>query len=110
MSRKWSEKNYITKGLTSLRDDFFRLLQSGEHTDVTFLVGGVRITAHRLILASRCEYFRSLLFGDMKEAHSDAVIPLPDVTPESFRVLLEYMYSGEVCLSDLSLQVMLRNL
>ena len=39
MSRKWSEKKYV-KGLTSFRDDFFRLLQSGEHTDVTFLVGG----------------------------------------------------------------------
>ena len=41
----------------------------------------------------------------MREAHSDAVIPLPDVAPESFRVLLQFLYSGEMCLSDLSLQV-----
>lgn len=85
--------------------DLFDLLKSGELTDVTFIVGGVRFPAHRVILASRCTFFRVLLFGDMREAHSDAEIPLLDATPDSFRVLLEYIYSGKVCLSDLTEQV-----
>lgn len=85
--------------------DFFDLLKSGELTDVTFVVGGVKFGAHRIILASRCTFFRVLLFGEMREAHSDAEIPLLDATPDSFRVLLEYIYSGRVCLGDLSEQV-----
>jgi BTB/POZ domain-containing protein 9 len=87
--------------------DLFDLLKSGELSDVTFLVGGVKFPAHRIILASRCDFFRVLLFGEMREARSGAEIPLMDATPESFRVLLEYIYSGKVCLGDLSEQVVL---
>lgn len=85
--------------------DFFDLLKSGDFADVTFVIQGVHFPAHRIILASRCTFFRVLLYGDMKEAHSGAEIPLLDATPDSFRVLLEYIYSGKVCLSDLSEQV-----
>lgn len=86
--------------------DLFDLLKSGEHTDVTFLVGGVRFPVHRIILASRCTFFRILLYGEMKEAQpgNDEIV-LHDMSPESFRILLEYVYSGKVCLGDLPEQV-----
>ena len=88
-----------------LSGDLYDLLSSGENTDVTFIVQGVRISAHRVILAARCAYFKVLLYGDMKEAHAGAEIPIVDATPDSFRVLLEYVYCGKVSLGDLTDQV-----
>ena len=85
--------------------DLLDLLKSGDHADVTFLVDGVKLQAHRVVLAARCSYFKVLLFGHMREAHTGAEIPISDATPESFKALLEYVYSGRVCLGDLSEQV-----
>lgn len=90
--------------------DLLDLFKSGEHSDVTFVVDGVKVPAHRVVLAARCPYFKVLLFGKMREAHTGAVIPIDDATPESFRTLLEYVYSGRVCLSDLPEQVCVRKL
>lgn len=85
--------------------DLFDLLRSGENTDVTFIVQETKFPAHRIILASRCAFFKVLLFGDMKEAHSGAEIPILDTTADSFKALLEYIYTGRVCLGDLTDQV-----
>ncbi len=85
--------------------EFFDLLKSGDHSDVTFIVQGVRFQAHRVVLGARCKFFKVLLFGDMKEAKTNLDIPILDTTPDSFRALLEYIYSGRVCLGDLSDQV-----
>ena len=83
--------------------DMLDLLKSREHADITFVVNGVRFPAHKVVLAARCTYFRILLFGEMKEAYlgPDGVIPFLDTTPEAFELLLEYIYSGRVCLGDL---------
>jgi len=90
-----------------LSGDFYDLYKSGDHTDVTFVVCGVRFPAHRIILAARCAYFKVLLFGGMKEATlgPGAEIPFTDTTPEAFGVLLEYIYSGKIALGDLSEEV-----
>ena len=87
-----------------LSGDFYDLYKSGEHADVTFVVSGVRFPAHRIILAGRCAYFKVLLFGEMKEARlgPGVEIPFSDTTPEAFGALLEYIYSGKLCLGDLS--------
>ena len=87
--------------------DLLDLLKSREHTDVTFVVNGVRFPAHKVILAARCTYFRILLYGEMKEAFlkPEEEIPFLDTTPEAFEQLLEYIYSGRVCLGDLKEEV-----
>lgn len=90
-----------------LSGDFYDLYNSGEFTDVTFVVAGVKFQAHKIILAARCPYFKVLLFGGMKEASlgPDAEIPFNDTTPEAFSALLEYVYSGKLALGDLSEEV-----
>ncbi len=85
--------------------DFFDLFKSEEHVDVTFIVSGVAFPAHRVILAARCTFFKVLLFGEMKEAHHGAEIPIRDTTPEAFKALLEYIYSGRISLGDLAEEV-----
>ncbi|XP_078256113.1 BTB/POZ domain-containing protein 9 isoform X2 [Rhinoraja longicauda] len=75
------------------------LIHGEEYSDVTFLVEKKRFAAHRVILAARCQYFRALLYGGMREAHSQAEIPLPDTPAEAFTMLLKYIYTGQVTLS-----------
>ncbi len=46
-----------------------------------------------MILASRSEYFRALLYGGMKESNQPE-IELIDTPPEAFKILLKYVYAG----------------
>ena len=91
-----------------LSGDFLGLLHSHDHFDVTFTVEGQMFHAHRVLLAARCKYFDAMLYGSMKEAvdaERGEPIEIPDTTASAFQVLLEYIYTGKVLLSDLSEQV-----
>jgi hypothetical protein len=60
----------------------------------------------RIHLALRCDAFKAMLFGNMKEAQSGREpIPLPGVAHAAFLKLLEYLYTDEV--GDLSHEVAL---
>ena len=85
--------------------DFFDLFKSGENSDVVFVINNTHFAAHRIILAARCTFFKVLLFGEMKEAHAGAEIPILDTTPDAFRAFLEYIYSGRICLADVKDEV-----
>lgn len=75
------------------------------HTDVTFLVGGERVSAHRVILASQSKYFDCLLFGDMKESGQEE-IELHDVANlQAFQLLIEFAYTGHLTIEKGLLQV-----
>ena len=90
---------HVCNGITDLWD-------SKRHADVTFLVQGTRVTAHRIILASQSQYFDRLLFGEMREAHEDE-IQLSDVeNVEAFQILMQYTYSGCVDIQNGDIQVM----
>ena len=89
---------HVCNGITNL-------WESKSHTDVTFLVQGSRVTAHRIILASQSKYFDRLLFGEMREAHEDE-IQLNDVeSVEAFQLLMQYAYSGCVDIQNGDIQV-----
>lgn len=65
-------------------------------SDVEFIVGQEqkRFRCHRLLfgLASPC--FKAMLFGGMLESRPEASINLPDIEPEVFELLREYIYCG----------------
>lgn len=70
---------------------------SNNYSDVIFIIDSVRLPAHRVILAARSEYFRALLYGGLSESNQAEInlkIPL-----EGFKVLLKYIYSGQMNLS-----------
>ncbi|CAN7988268.1 unnamed protein product [Ixodes hexagonus] len=76
------------------------LLLQPEYSDVLLVVGGARLPAHRLILASCSSYFRALLYGGMRESQQDEVV-LQDTPREAFELLLRYIYTGKLQLSGL---------
>ncbi|CAL5005163.1 unnamed protein product [Urochloa decumbens] len=66
----------------------------GDGADVSFLVGGHKFHAHRAVLAAGSPAFRDLLFGPTAAAASMDGIRVEGVKPETFRILLQYMYAG----------------
>merc|ERR1712050_634151 len=78
--------------------------------DVTFLVEGQPVRATRAHLAARCEHFRALFYGGMKESTAlEEQIVLPDITHPVFLLLLEYIYTDQVgdISSDLAVHLLI---
>jgi len=75
-------------------------------SDVTLLVEGQALKAHRAILAAKSDYFRTLLTSGMKESHSKEV-ELKETPIKGFRLLLRYIYTGHMSLMEQELQVVL---
>ena len=88
-----------------MQQHFKDLLDNKKYVDVTFVVEGQPVPAHRLILASQSDYFDRLFYGKMREANSSDEIPLPNAPLEAFRLLLEFMYSGCLDYDNQPLQV-----
>lgn len=59
----------------------------------------------RVILAAQSDYFKSLLFGSMKEAEPNSVINLEDISMATLQLLIRFAYCGRVQLKNASLQV-----
>jgi len=83
-----------------LSEHLGRLYISDEYSDVILIVEKNRIPAHKVILASRSEYFRALLFGGMRETNQQEV-ELVDTPLSAFKHLLRYIYTGNMSLSSL---------
>lgn len=69
------------------------LLQGGEFSDVTLVVGGKRIPAHRNILAANCSYFRQMFLGQMKESTLQE-IEIHGWSADAYTAMLEFIYTG----------------
>ncbi|CAO2184337.1 unnamed protein product [Urochloa humidicola] len=71
------------------------LLESDTGTDVSFIVKGETVQAHRAILAARSPVFKAELFGTMSDATSPS-ITLQDIEPEVFKAMLLFVYTDEL--------------
>ena len=64
------------------------------------------IPAHKNILATRCDVFRTMLNSQMKETKENK-IHIEDTRYDVFMALLEYIYSDEIQFSDADMVVAL---
>lgn len=78
-------------GCMEMKQRGAQLLQSGQWSDCTFLVGTephqVVVNGHKLILAMASPVFEAMFYGGMAERNDP--IPILDVQPDAFRALLE---------------------
>jgi speckle-type POZ protein len=79
---------------SNIDPDLDFLLASDVEVDVSFIVKGETIEAHRAILAARSPVFRAELFGTMSDATSPS-IELQDIEPEVFKSML-FMDANEL--------------
>ena len=59
------------------------MLESGEFSDVTFVIGESRIRGHRCILASRSNFFKNMFTVGMRETE-ESVISVQDISLATF--------------------------
>lgn len=80
------------------------LYQTSKFTDLTITFPGHEETmkAHRLILAMSSPVFEVMLFCPLAEKEN---LSLPDDPPESFSLLLKYLYCGSTEFSSIKLAV-----
>uniref|UniRef100_A0A0D9WT20 BTB domain-containing protein n=1 Tax=Leersia perrieri TaxID=77586 RepID=A0A0D9WT20_9ORYZ len=77
---------------SDLQEHFGEMLASKKGADVTFLVAGEPVAAHRCVLAARSPVFMAELFGNMKEKDS-SFIEINDMDADVFRRLLYFIYT-----------------
>jgi len=82
---------------SSLVSDLRSFVNDQKLSDVTFIVEGKPIYAHKL-LCVRCSYFQAMFEGQMREAQQKTVT-INNVNYRTFLALLEYLYTDDVEIS-----------
>jgi len=84
---------------TPLSTDLGNMFTNAEafESNVTFLVGDTTFPAHRSILMARSEYFKTMFDSGFREGDrtSNDALEIKETTPEAFKSLLMYLYSGD---------------
>ena len=79
----------------NLHKDMLRLLETGEFSDVTFIINETRIKGHKCILASRSSFFKNMFTVGMRESE-ESIISVQDISLPTFQKLLEFIYSDQL--------------
>ncbi|XP_012223747.1 leucine-zipper-like transcriptional regulator 1 isoform X2 [Linepithema humile] len=98
-ARTFTKYEYESVTGTSLEQDMQAFLKSSgrEFCDITLILDGIPIPAHKAILAARCSYFEAMFRSFMPE-NNMVNIQIGEMIPssESFHSLLRYIYYADV--------------
>lgn len=90
---------------TLLQDGLKELLNENKFVDCTLKVGDRSFPCHRLIMAACSPYFRDIFFTeDGKEVENTKEVVLEDVNPSILDMIIQYLYSAEIDLTDDNVQ------
>ncbi|KAJ3643700.1 hypothetical protein Zmor_026396 [Zophobas morio] len=102
------EGNTITiHDTTKLVKDISSLFLSETFSDVTLIVDNERFFAHKVILAARSSYFEGLLYDGGNEIEQSELTISLDASPDAFRNVLKFLYTGSITISPSDLDVSL---
>lgn len=83
----------------SVRRVMSEYLNKQEFSDVSFVVEGRRIFAHRILLTLFSDYFRRAFACGMRESFEPEIL-IEDMSYETFHSLLEFLYIGRLHVSQ----------
>ncbi|ELT89422.1 hypothetical protein CAPTEDRAFT_89870, partial [Capitella teleta] len=96
----------MTQTISSLPAVFLQMKEADEFVDITLVFGMQRIACHKVILAGMCDYFRRMFLTNMLERGSQEVV-LKDISANTGVLLVEYLYSGNIDITQLNAQDLL---
>ncbi|KAJ8675662.1 hypothetical protein QAD02_011448 [Eretmocerus hayati] len=76
-------------------DDFEKLIDNDEFSDVVLEMENKKLYAHKSILANKSQVFTAMFTHSMKEKEQD-LVEIEDVSYDVMKELLRYIYSGKV--------------
>lgn len=79
--------------LSSFQTNLIRFKDSQAFSDVTFIVEGKVVHAHRLVLSLMSEHFRAMFMSGFKEKFQREIL-IPHISYQAFMLMLEFMYTG----------------
>ncbi|XP_028968050.1 BTB/POZ domain-containing protein 9-like [Galendromus occidentalis] len=82
------------------------IMSDKDSSDITLVVEGEAVYAHKIILAASCDYFRALFRGGMMESNLEEV-ELKDVTARGFNAVLKYIYTARWELKSMDVETIL---
>ncbi|XP_014196918.1 kelch-like protein 7 [Haplochromis burtoni] len=92
--------------LTNYMGFLNHMRKQGSLCDVTLVVQGKRLAAHRAVLAAASHVFRLMFTTRMKESVSPEV-ELRSVEPEILELLLEYIYTSQITVDSTNAESLL---
>ena len=95
ISIKITYKTEIDHRNERILSDFERLWRSQEYADVKLSFRDGELTAHKLVLVARVDHFKELFASGMEESRTNT-IRINDFWVESFRLVLEFVYTGRI--------------
>jgi speckle-type POZ protein len=93
----------LQDGDDDLSVEYWGMLSTSQHTDITIKTENDSTSAHRCVLATMSPVFRAMFNNDMLEQNT-AVINLPDMSTQALRVFLLLLYCGHTGVDLASLQ------
>uniref|UniRef100_A0A7E4UYB2 BTB domain-containing protein n=1 Tax=Panagrellus redivivus TaxID=6233 RepID=A0A7E4UYB2_PANRE len=82
-------------GVAQLAKEIGGLYLSNDFSDVTIVIDGTELPAHRMILSQRCPYFKTMFASRMIESTSKR-IELRETPINGFKSVLQWIYAGEI--------------
>ncbi|XP_013398965.1 kelch-like protein 28 [Lingula anatina] len=90
----------------SLLRGFSVLYENKQFTDMTLVVEEREFPCHKNVLAVSSPYFMAMFTNDLSE-NRESKVHLKDMTSQTVSLVLDYIYTGEVVLSEDSVQNLL---
>lgn len=87
----------------TLADSIGKLVNNKDNADTTivFKNSDVKYFAHKLILSSRSDVFRTMFYGAVEKVTTNSSeFEIADMEPETFLELLRFMYTDQINLND----------
>lgn len=91
---------------SNLLKGFSKLYKNKEFVDVTLSVDGLEFPCHKNVLAISSPFFMAMFSNDMAESHQEK-ITLKELDSLTMELVLDYIYTGQVTLSEDTVQHLL---
>ena len=91
----------------AVMDSLWRIYREQKLCDVSLVVGGKEIEAHRLVLAANSNYFYTMFTGGLAESTAKKVV-LNEVDSHAVELLVNYSYSSKIYVDNTNVEGLLR--